>query len=102
MGAHALPTLASPTHLRSPLIPTPAPQAELPSIIDRYREYKANIPVYGAILLDAALERVLLVCVEWAWAVGVGLGVHVGTEGGCGHGMGRGCGSRGAGMGCGC
>jgi len=36
-------------------------QHELPSILDRYREYKSNIPVYGAILLDTELERVLLV-----------------------------------------
>lgn len=36
-------------------------QARLPMILDEYRRYKQQIPVYGAILLDAALERVLLV-----------------------------------------
>mmetsp|Transcript_22857 Transcript_22857/g.58241 ORF Transcript_22857/g.58241 Transcript_22857/m.58241 type:complete len:354 (-) Transcript_22857:491-1552(-) len=35
--------------------------AQLPKILDEYRQYKAQIPVYGAILLDAAMERVLLV-----------------------------------------
>lgn len=36
-------------------------QAQLPAILDSYRQYKAQIPVYGGILLDEAMERVLLV-----------------------------------------
>ena len=36
-------------------------QNELPNILLGYRTYKARIPVYGAILLDTSMERVLLV-----------------------------------------
>ncbi|KXZ54649.1 hypothetical protein GPECTOR_4g715 [Gonium pectorale] len=33
----------------------------LPSMLEEYRRYKQSIPVFGAILLDSAMEQVLLV-----------------------------------------
>lgn len=40
--------------------------SSLDAVIGEWREYKQNVPTYGAILLDTELTHVLLVQSYWA------------------------------------